>query len=248
MIPSSVIFDQSTLACMLAHDPVVLDYQAFFALFDWQLVEQWQAQRSRRGRPPHPCSAYLKAFLIRIREGFASTSELRRFLLKHPLLVMDLGFHLKLDESHPYGFDLQRTLPCDSWLREHLRTLDQDLLQALLCATVQALQAEIPGLGEVMAFDVKHIYAWVHENNPRESMRDRYCKERQPKGDPDCRVGVKRSTNQEQPDGSLKEKKEYLWGYGSGVAAAITADYGDVVLAEYTLPFNEGDVTSYRPL
>lgn len=32
------------------------------------------------------------------------------------------------------------------------------------------------------------------------------------------------------------------------MAAAITADYGDVVLAEYTLPFNEGDVTYYRPL
>jgi hypothetical protein len=248
MIPSSVVFDQSTLACMLEHDPVVQDYQVFFALLDWQLVERWQAQRSRRGRPPHPQSAYLKAFLIRIREGFASTSELRRFLAKHPLLVMDLGFHLKLDESVPYGFDIQYTLPCDSWLREQLRTLDQDLLHALLQATVRALQAEIPGLGETIAFDVKHIYAWVRENNPRESMRDRYCKERQARGDPDCRVGVKRSTNQEQPDGSTKEKKEYLWGYGSGVAAATTPVYGDVVLAEYTLPFNEGDVTYYRPL
>ena len=35
MIPSSVVFDQSALARMLAHDPVVLDYQAFFALLEW---------------------------------------------------------------------------------------------------------------------------------------------------------------------------------------------------------------------
>jgi hypothetical protein len=35
---------------------------------------------------------------------------------------------------------------------------------------------------------------------------------------------------------------------GRRVAAAITADYGDVILAEYTLPFNEGDVTYFRPL
>jgi hypothetical protein len=248
MIPSSVVFDQSTLIHMLEYDPVVQDYHAFFALLDWPLVEQWQAQHSRRGRPPHPESAYLKAFLIRIREGFPSTSQLRRFLVKHPLLVIALGFHLKLDGSQPYGFDIQQTLPCDSWVREKLRTLDQELLQALLRATVRVLQAEIPGLGEVIAFDVKHIYAWVRENNPREAMRDRYCKERQPRGDPECRVGVKRSTNQEQPDGSTKEQKEYLWGYGSGVAAAITPDYGDVVLAEYTLPFNEDDVTYYRPL
>lgn len=248
MIPCSSVFDQSTLARMLEYDPVVQDYQAFFTLLDWQLVERRQAQRSKRGRPAHPESAYLKAFLIRLREGFTSTTELRRFLLKHPLLVIDLGFHLQLDASAPYGFDVQHTLPCASWLREKLRTLDQELLQALLRTTVRALQDEIPGLGEVVAFDVKHIYAWVRENNPRESMRDRYCKERQPRGDPECRVGVKRSTNQEQPDGSTKEQKEYLWGYGSGVAAAITPDYGDVVLAEYTLPFNEGDVTYYRPL
>lgn len=69
-----------------------------------------------------------------------------------------------------------------------------------------------------------------------------------PAFDPDCKVGVKRSTNQEQPDGSKKVIKEYLWGYGSGIVSAITADYGDVVLAEYTQPFNEGDITYYRTL
>jgi hypothetical protein len=61
-------------------------------------------------------------------------------------------------------------------------------------------------------------------------------------------LGVKRSTNQQQADGSTKEKKEYLWGYGSAVAAAITPDYGDVVLGEETLPFNENDVTYFVPL
>jgi hypothetical protein len=41
-------------------------------------------------------------------------------------------------------------------------------------------------------------------------------------------------SNQEQPDESTKEKKELIWGYGTGVAAATTPNYGDVVLAEYT--------------
>ncbi|EFH88420.1 hypothetical protein [Ktedonobacter racemifer] len=79
-------------------------------------------------------------------------------------------------------------------------------------------------------------------------MTERYDKTRVLPGDPDCTLGVKRSSNQEQPDGSLKEKKEYVWGYGSGVVAATTPDYGDVVIAECTLPFNEGDVTYFRPL
>jgi len=112
---------------------------------------------------------------------------------------------------------------------------------------VPALQEEIPGLGETVAFDVKHIYAWVKENNQRAYVTDRYDKTQRLVGDPDCRLGVKRSTNQGQPEGSTKEKKEVSGGYGSGVAAATTPDYGDLVLAEYTQPFNEADVTYFRP-
>jgi hypothetical protein len=248
MIPESSLFDQSTIMNIIDSDEVVQDYRDFFSLFDWSLVEQWEAQKSSRGRPAHPEAAYVKAFLIRIREGMIYTSQLRRFLLKHPLLVIELGFNLTLDFTSRYGFNYNKTVPSEVWLREKLRTFDQTLLQALLNATVTALQDEIPGLGETVAFDVKHIYAWVKENNERAYVKDRYDKTRRLAGDPDCKLGVKRSTNQEQPDGSTKEKTEKLWGYGSGVAAATVADYGDVVLAEYTQPFNENDITYYRPL
>lgn len=248
MIPSSRLFDQSTLAALLEHDPIVTDYRTFFSSLDWSVVEHWQRQQSPRGRPGCPEAVYLKAFLIRIREGFRYTTQLRTFLLKHPLLVMELDFPLVLDSSKPYGFDVQRTLPTRQWLGEKLRHLDRALLTALLAATVSALQTEIPGLGEVVSFDVKHVYAWVKENNERAYVADRYDKTKRLAGDPDCKLGVKRSTNKELDDGTTQEKKELLWGYGSGVAAATTADYGDVVLAEYTQPFNEGDVTYFRPL
>src|SRR6266699_7316609 len=157
MIPSSAIFDQSMMQHLLDLDPVVQDYRAFFSCLDWSLLDQWQAERSSRGRPAHPESADLKAFLVRLREGLIYTSQLRRFLLKHPLLVIELGFQLELDPNAPYGFDCQRTLPSEVRLRQKLRTLDQDLLQALLGATVAALHEAIPGLGETVAFDVKHI-------------------------------------------------------------------------------------------
>jgi len=248
MIPASDLFNQSTMAALLDHDPLVADYRAFFSLLDWSVVERWQAQRSALGRPAHPESAYLKAFLLRIREGMLYTTQLRRFLLRHPLLVIELGFRLELDPTAPYGFDVEATLPCDFWLREKLRHFDPALLQALLQATVRALQDELPGLGETVAFDVKHIYAWVKENNERAYVPDRYDKTKRLAGDPDCRLGVKRSTNQEQPDGSTKAQKELLWGYGTGVAVSTIADYGTVVLADYTQPFNEGDITYFRPL
>jgi Transposase DDE domain len=249
MIPSSCVFDQSTLTALLEHDPVVQTYRTFFSLLDWSVVEQWQASRSVYcDTHGHPITAYLKAFLIRIHKGMLYMTQLRSFLLHHPLLIIELGFHLHLDPTTPYGFDPEKTLPCRYWFSQKLRTLDPALLQALLHATVRDLKAEIPGLGEVVAFDVKHIYAWVKENNERVYVPDRYDKTKTLVGDPDCTLGVKRSTNQEQADGSTKEKKEYLWGYGSGVAAATTPGYGDVVLAEYTQPFNENDVTYFEPL
>ena len=81
-----------------------------------------------------------------------------------------------------------------------------------LHATVTALKEEIPGLCETVAFDVKHIYAWVKENNERAYVKDRYDKNRRLAGDPDCKLGVKRSTNQEQPDGSRHPKKRKSFG------------------------------------
>lgn len=248
MIPASDLFDQSVLTALLDHDPLVADYRAFFSLLDWSVVQQWEAHRSGLGRPAHPESAYLKAFLIRLREGMLYTTQLRRFLLRHPLLVIDLGFRLVLDPRAPYGFDVEATLPGEFWFREKLRHCDPALLQALLQATVRALQEEIPGLGETVAFDVKHIYAWVKENNERAYVPDRYDKTKRSAGDPDCRLGVKRSTNRELADGSREEKRELLWGYGTGVAVSTIAEYGTVVLAESTQPFNEGDITYFRPL
>src|SRR5438128_12050152 len=102
MIPASLVFDQSTMTALLEHDPLVQDYRAFFALLDWSPVHPWQAQPSSRGRPAHPESAYLKAFLLRIREGMRYPSQLRRFLVKHPLLVIEVGFPLHPDPTTPY--------------------------------------------------------------------------------------------------------------------------------------------------
>ena len=249
MIPSSDRFDQSTIASLLEVDPLVAAYRAFFSLFDWSVVDDWLAQRSPFfGSHGHPLSTYVKVALLRIKQGLIFATQLHDFLLKHPLLVIELGFDLHLDPHAPYGFDVAQTLPTRFWLGKKLRLLDNDLLQDLLAALVAALQAEIPGLGETVAFDVKHIFAWVRENNPQISVKGPYNVSHIPQGDPDCRLGVKKSSNQEQPDGSTKTKKVTLFGYGSGVAAATDPVYGDIVLAEYTLPFNEADVTYFRPL
>ena len=252
MIPNPQPLDQYTLACLREADPVVQHYRAFFALFDWSAIDQQDACRHTRGPRPHPKSAYLKAFLLGLCEGKVYRTQLRTLLVQHPWLVLELGFRPVTDSQtalrSPYGFDVEATVPTARWLREQLHRLDPTVLRDLLARTVTALQEEIPGLGETVAFDVKHIYGWVRENNPRLYVKGRFDVTHIPTGDPDCRLGVKKSSNQVQPDGTTTEKKESLFGYGSGVAAATDPVYGDVVLADYTQPFNEGDITYFRPL
>jgi len=81
---------------------------------------------------------------------------------------------------------------------------DPALLQALLSRYCASFTRRDPRAGRNRAFDVKHIYAWVKENNERVYVKDRYAKAQQLKGDRDCTLGVKKKTNREQADGSTK--------------------------------------------
>ncbi|HVB59930.1 MAG TPA: transposase [Ktedonobacteraceae bacterium] len=247
-IPDQVQLDQTTVTALIESDALCQRVRALFELLDWSVIPEQVSDPHQRGHRPHQESAYLKALLLKLSESLTYCTTLRRYLVEHPLLVLELGFTPVRDAQAPYGFDVERTVPSARWLRKKQQSLDPCLLSALLSATVQALLGEIPGLGETVAFDVTHIAAWVKENNLRAYVSNRYDPTHQPTGDPDCKLGVKRSTNKEQPDGSSKEVKEYYWGYGSGVATSTDPVYGDIVLAEYTQPFNENDVTFFHPL
>ena len=92
MIAEPRPLDQYTLTLLREADPVVQHYRAFFALFDWNEIDQLDATRHKRGPRPHPKSAYLKAFLVGLCEGKPHRTQLRLFLLHHPWLVLELGF------------------------------------------------------------------------------------------------------------------------------------------------------------
>ena len=228
-------------------DPVVRRYRAVFALLDWGAVPERDPRRPWPGSPPHPAAAYVKALLVKLCEGKPFVTDLRAYLVEHPPLVLELGFRPVPDPAEPYGFDVERTVPGERWLRHQQQTLDPAVLGALLRGTVRALAAEVPGLGTTVAVDVKHLYAWVRENNPRERVPHRFDPARQPRGDPDCRLGAKRLANQDTAPGGRGPAKEYLWGYGTGIVSTTDPVYGDVVLAEVTQPFNCQDVTYFHP-
>lgn len=227
-------------------DPVVGRYRRLFAQLDWSRVPEPDPWRPRPGRLGHPPAAYVKALLVKLEEGKAYVTELRRYLVEHPLLVLELGFRPVVDPTQPLGFDVGRTVPGARWLRHQQQTLAPALLSGLLAGTVRAVQAAVPGVGATVAVDVKHLkhlYAWVAENNPTAMRPHRFDPQRPPRGDPACRLGVKRRANT-----AGAPVKEYLWGYGSGIATATDPRCGDVVRAEVTQPFHHQDVTYYHPV
>ena len=112
-----------------------------------------------------PQSAYVKALLVKIREKHTYCTDLRAFLVKHPALVLLLGFRPKVCEQSPFGFDVSKTVPTARHLRRKLQTIPNLALQSIFEGTVRDLKAEVPHLGRRTALDNKHIYAFVKQNN-----------------------------------------------------------------------------------
>ena len=133
MITETPTLDQATIDLLREQDALVQRARTLFALLDWSQVDQ---QRHCPGPHPHPESAYLKAFLLKLTHHLPYMTHLRTFLCDHPLLVLELGFRPVPDPSQLYGFDVQRTVPSDRWLREKLHRLDPTLLTPLLEQTI----------------------------------------------------------------------------------------------------------------
>ena len=233
--------------------PVTRRYLDLLGALDWTRFPERDPHRAWPGPSPHPRGAYVAAFVIKVDQRLRCMADLRRYLLEHPALAGAIGFPLAADGT-----------PCLPGARQFgrvLRRLDNAALQFLLTATVRLIEAEVGPealLGDVISLDTKHIIAWVKENNLKEHMRDRYLKDRQPKGDPDCRLGCKERRNRPAPPEATPTTNpvpaahlavgQYYWGYASGVVATRLPDATEIVLAELTQPFDQNDTTYFAPL
>jgi hypothetical protein len=212
-----------------------------------------------------PYTPFVAACLVKLDQGLTYMSKLRQFLVEHPALLWTLGFPLVTAAHSPWGFDPEVSLPTHRHFTRMVRTIPNDKLQYLFGNTVQLLQAElsteVEGFGQAVSLDTKHIIAWVKENNPKAYVSDRYNKDKQPPGDPDCRLGCKRRHNrrassQEPPPTPTRNPVpantvavgEYYWGYASGIVATKVPGWGEFVLAELTQPFDKSDVSYFFPL
>lgn len=227
---------------------------------DWERVPERNLTRDW-GQATIPQTALIAALLLGLNDGRRSMSALQTYLMDHPALIWLLGFPLQPAPNHPLGFNAPASLPTARHLTHLQRLLPNAALQCLLTDSVRLIRAELLGLGvpppECVSLDTKHILAWVKENNPKAYVPDRFNKARQPAGDPDCRLGCKRRSNQGTAPATPTRhpvaarghtRGEFYWGYGSGVVVTKIPRWGEFVLAELTQPFDQGDVTYFFPL
>jgi hypothetical protein len=256
----------------VANDPLVQDYCALIGSLPWADFPERADERAWPGPSPDPRAPFVAAYLVKLHERKRFMSDLRAFLIKHPALVYYLGFKRVLDPTAPHGFDVAASVPKRRHFSTVLRSLPNPSLQLLLSASVQLLKATLPAdeqerFGDTIAGDTQALLAWVKENNPKHYIKEgRLDKNRQPKADPDCKLGVKKSRNRapadadgdadEQPAPSTDAKPardvqvgvDILWGYASGIAVTRLPDHTEVVLAERTRPFNQSDPSYFFPL
>jgi hypothetical protein len=233
----------------------------------WDRLPERNLQRNW-GQPTIPYAAFIAADLLKLNEDKISMGDLSIFLREHPELIWLLGFPLVISNPGRLGFDIQASLPTTRHLTRMLREIPPSVLQFLLADSVrlvrEALAVEGIPIGECISLDTKHILAWVKENNPKTYVEERYDKTKQPAGDPDCKLGCKRTHNrrEKQPLGQeahptpqnnptpAKDLKvgEFYWGYASGVVVTKIPDWGELVLAELTQTFDQPDVSYFFPL
>lgn len=260
--------DQTALPRFVRESAVAMRYLHLLGPLVWDHFPERDLETDW-GMPTMPYAPFIAACLVKLDQQKAYMSKLRQYLVEHPALVWVLGFPLVASPRYSWGFDVEASLPTHRHFTRMLRKVPNASPQFLLDETVRLLRAElcseIADFGQAVSLDTKHIIAWVKENNHKAYVKDRYDKQKQPAGDPDCRLGCKRRRNQSASASAEKDalpptptanpvpaKKvrvgEFYWGYGSGVVATKVPDWGEFVLAELTQPFNHSDVSYFFPL
>ena len=195
-------------------------YDTLFAHLDVSSMKKASAGTGRRGFPKE---AMLCAFIVMKCEGFSQITDLVDYL------------HNNLIIAYYCGFNIMKPLPSYWTFDRFLRNIDNALLKELMQSQVLALY-ELGVLdASFIGLDSTPIAANTVQNNPKSFQPNKFSKERQPKADPDCRLGVHTASNQ------YSEKNyEFYWGYKSHVLVDCISG---LPLFEMTTPANVADST-----
>lgn len=178
---------------------------------------------AKTGRNGYPKRALLRAFIVMKCECFSYITDLLDYLQNNLLI------------AHYCGFDIMKPLPSYWTFDRFIRNLDNDFLQKLMQS--QVLKLSELGIIDTsfIGLDSTSISANTSHNNPKSFKKNKFSKEKHPKCDKDCGLGVHTASNQ------INEQKfEYYWGYKNHVLVdCITG----LPICELTTTANVADST-----
>lgn len=189
---------------LVQESPVALEVLELLGPLNWEEFPEQCDLRVAPGPIPQRRAPYVGAFILKIHRNLRYMSDLRTFLVENPAVVWLLGFELKPSNAYRWGFDSEKSLSCRRQFGRVLRKLHPSQSAFLLDSSVHLIQTALPSdalpegmrFGDEISLDTKHIIAWVRENNPKAFMPKAHDKTVQPKGDADCKLGCKKSSNQ----------------------------------------------------
>lgn len=188
-------------------------YELFFSLLDLSPLES----SKRLGRDPINRVALTRALIFKNLRSLSTLSDLATELYERPGLAFVLGF-----EHRTKIIPVERF---SSFLRHTDNSLLQNIKETLVKKLIQLKIIE----GNYLSLDACPIKANVKQNNLKTTVKDRFCKDKIPKNDPDCRLGVFAAF----PLG--KKKVHYFWGYRNHI---INDAESELPIVEITLPAN----------
>ena len=171
-------------------DKPLRKYELFFSVIDLSVLDKGRSV----GRKPISRAAILKALIFKNLKTIASLSDLSAELYERPTLASVLGF-----------VPGDKPIPVERF-SSYLKSVDNKLLQEVRVSLVKKLIEQKTVKGDYLSVDSCPILANVKENNLKTNVRYRYLKDRPPKNDKDCRIGV-------SPTFTFgKAKVEFFWG------------------------------------
>lgn len=188
-------------------------YELFFSVLDFSQVEK----KATVGRKPISRAAILRALIFKNLRSISSLSDLSAELYERPNLAQLLGFEPK-----------DKPIPVERF-STYLRNTHNAIFQGARVQLLKKLVDSKTIKGKYLSIDSCPIMANVCQNNLKTNVRNRFLKNKPPKNDPDCRIGVLPNFS------SGKARAEFFWGYRNHI---VNDAESELPLAEVTLPAN----------
>ncbi len=207
---------------LFTSQPIIDFYQTLFDNINLSAIPEFiESNRGPKGYSRH---ALTRAFIVMHCEHFREIT----------LLLDFLNSNLKI--AQVCGFDITKKLPSYSVFQRHIKDFENSILKDVLKEQVLELHSLGAISNSIISVDSTPIKANTKYNNPKCFSKNKFSKEKPPKGDKDCKLGVHTASNE-----FTKKNYEFYWGYKNLVMCDAKSG---LPIYEMTLTGEKADVSS----